>query len=117
MIWHHGRHRIATETNHPMSEPVDDVRTIDELRQFVHETLCAKENLVANEFAMTEVRLTRAGELCGLQFCVRGPRSVRLAAIWAADRNTIYLYDAKGQRYSKIPLTRQIGQARQAPAA
>jgi hypothetical protein len=100
-----------------MPEPVDDVYTFDELRRFVHETLCAKENLVADEFAITEVRLTRAGELCGLQFCVRGPRSVRLAAIWAADRNAIYLYDAKGQRYSKIPLARQISQTRQAPAA
>jgi hypothetical protein len=100
-----------------MPATVDEVQTFDELRQFVHETLCAKENLVANEFAITEVRLTRAGELCGLQFCVRGPRSVRLAAIWAADRNAIYLYDAKGQRYSKILLTRQIAALRQAPAA
>jgi hypothetical protein len=95
----------------------DDVRTFDELRKFIHETLCAKENLVANEFAITEVRLTRGGELCGLQFCVRGPRSVRLAAIWAADRNMIYLYDAKGQRYAKIPLSGPIGEARKAPAA
>ena len=100
-----------------MPATVDDVRTFDELRKFIHETLCAKENLVADEFAITEIRLTRAGELCGLQFCVRGPRSVRLAAIWAADRNTIYLYDAKGQRYSKIALSRQIAEARKAPAA
>lgn len=99
-----------------MPATVDEVQTLDELRLFIHETLCAKENLVADEFAMTEVRLTRAGQLCGLQFCVRGPRSVRLAAIWAADRNTIYLYDAKGQRYSKIPLARQIAEAH-APAA
>ena len=100
-----------------MPATVDDVRTLDELRKFIHETLCAKENLVADEFAISEVRLTRAGELCGLQFCVRGPRSVRLAAIWAAERNTIFLYDAKGQRYSKIPLARQIREGIHAPAA
>jgi hypothetical protein len=100
-----------------MPATVDEVQTFDELRHFIHETLCAKESLVANEFAMTEIRLTQGGQLCGLQFCVRGPRSVRLAAIWAADRNMIYLYDAKGQRYSKIPLSRQIADTRHAPAA
>jgi hypothetical protein len=100
-----------------MHETVDDIRTLDDLRHFVHETLCAKENLVANEFAISELRLTRGGELCGLQFCVRGPRSVRLAAIWAAERNAVYLYDAKGQRYGKIRLSQPVTGASCAPAA
>jgi hypothetical protein len=100
-----------------MHATVDDIRTVDDLRRFIHETLCAKENLVAEQFAISEVRLIRGGELCGLQFCVRGPRSVRLAAIWAADRNTIYLYDAKGQRYSKICLERPIVDTCKTPAA
>ncbi len=100
-----------------MHATVDDIRTLDDLRRFIHETLCAKENLVADEFAISEVRLTRGGERCGLQFCVRGPRSVRLAAIWAAEKNAVYLYDAKGQRYAKIPLPRQMTSAFRAPAA
>lgn len=100
-----------------MHATVDDIRTLDDLRRYIHQTLCAKENLVADEFAISEVRLTRGGELCGLQFCVRGPRSVRLAAIWAADRNAVYLYDAKGQRYAKIRIARQITSASRAPAA
>lgn len=100
-----------------MHATVDDVRTLDDLRRFIHETLCAKENLVSDEFAISEVRLIRGGELCGLQFCVRGPRSVRLAAVWAADRNAVYLYDTKGQRYAKIPLSRRITLEHRAPAA
>jgi hypothetical protein len=100
-----------------MHAKVDHVQTLDELRRFIHETLCTKENLVADEFHISEVRLIRGRELCGLQFCVRGPRSVRLAAIWAADQNVVYLYDAKGTRYSKIRLTRRLASATQAPAA
>ena len=76
-----------------------------------------KENLVPNEFAISEVRLIRGGQMCGMQFCLRGPRSVRLAAIWAADRNAVYLYDAKGQRYAKVVLPRQLTNTAQAPAA
>jgi hypothetical protein len=100
-----------------MHAKVDDVHTLDDLRRFVHETLCTKENLVANEFHVSEARLIRGGELCGLQFCVRGPRSVRLAAIWAADQNVLYLYDAKGTRYAKVRLAKRLAAATHAPAA
>jgi hypothetical protein len=74
--------------------PVADVHTLDDLRQFIHKTLCEKENLLADQFTMTEVRLTRQNEPCGLQISLRGPRNVRLGAIWAADRNVFSLYDA-----------------------
>ena len=37
-----------------------------------------------------------------------GPRSVRLAAIWAADQNVVYLYDARGTRYAKLRLTNRL---------
>jgi hypothetical protein len=87
-----------------MHTTVDDVHTLDELRQFIHKTLCEKENLLADQFTMTEVRLTRQNEPCGLQFSLRGPRNVRLGAIWAADRNVVYLYDAAGARYAKLRL-------------
>ncbi len=79
-----------------MHTKVDDVHTLDELRQFIHKTLCEKENLLADQFTMTEVRLTSGSGPCGIQFCLRGPRNVRLAAIWVADRNVVYLYDARG---------------------
>jgi hypothetical protein len=43
-----------------------------------------------------------------MQFSLRGPRSVRLGAIWAADQNMLYFYDARGQRYLKLRLKQRI---------
>ncbi len=96
---------------------VNDVHTLDDLRRFVHQTLCEKENLLVDQFAMTEVRLTRGNESCGLQFSLRGPRNVRLAAIWVADRNLVYLYDARGTRYAKLRLTTRLALQEETRAA
>ncbi len=49
----------------------------------------------------TEMQLKRRGRGCGLQFSIHGPRSIRLGAIWAADHNMIFFYDARGVRYRK----------------
>jgi len=100
-----------------MFPTVDDVHTLDELCQFIHKTLCAKENLLVDQFTMTQLRLTRHNEPCGLQFCLHGPRNVRLAAIWVADQNVVYLYDASGERYAKLRLTHRLAQQEQARAA
>jgi hypothetical protein len=100
-----------------MHPTVDDVHTLDDLRGFIHNTLCKKENLLADQFKLSVLRLMRQDQLCGLQFCLRGPRSVRLAAIWAADQNTVYLYDARGARYAKLRLTNRVSLQQHAPAA
>jgi hypothetical protein len=91
-----------------MCESLDEIRTLDDLRSYVHQTLCEKENLLADQFAMTEMQLMRRGRDCGLQFSLQGPRSVRLGAIWAADHNMIYFYDAQGERYAKIRLRHRL---------
>jgi hypothetical protein len=100
-----------------MHTKVNDVHTVDELRHFIHQTLCEKENLLADQFTMTEVRLTRGKEPCGLQFSLRGPRNVRLGAIWVADRNLVYLYDARGERYAKLRLKNGLAMTEEARAA
>lgn len=100
-----------------MHTTVDDVQTLDDLRQFVRQILCEKENLLVDQFTTTEVRLTSGSGTCGLQFCLRGPRNVRLAAIWVADRNVVYLYDARGERYAKLRLTNLPAMQEQARAA
>lgn len=91
-----------------MSVALDDVRSLDDLRAYIHARLCEKENLLAEEFAMTEMRLTRRGRDCGLQFSLHGPRQVRLGAIWASDHNLIYLYDAQGNRYDKLRVKHRL---------
>jgi hypothetical protein len=91
-----------------MSEATFGVQTMDALRHYVHERLCRHENLVAEQFALEVIPLTRQGALCGMQFLLRGPRSVRLGAVWAADHNFLYLYDARGERFHKEKLAAQI---------
>ena len=91
-----------------MSECLDEIRSLDDLRAFVHRTLCEKENLLADQFSMTESRLVRCGQECGLQFSLHGPRSVRLGAIWAADHNVVYFYDTRGERFLKVKLAHRL---------
>lgn len=85
-----------------------DLRTLDDLRTFIHKTLCQKENLLEEQFTMTEMQLMRRGRECGLQFSLHGPRSVRLGAIWASDHNVVYFYDARGERYLKLKLANRL---------
>ena len=91
-----------------ISGDLDHLSSLNDLRTFVHQTLCGKEALLADQFPLTEMALTRRNRFCGLQFSLQGPRDVRLGAIWAADHNVIYFYDARGERYLKIKLNRRI---------
>ena len=43
-----------------------DIRSLDDLRTFIHKTLCQKENLLEEQFTMTEMQLMRRGRECGL---------------------------------------------------
>ncbi len=82
--------------------------TLQELREFVHLTLCEKENLLPEQSRLEEYQLIKHGKPCGLNFFVLGPRLVRLSALWAADHNVLYFYDAKGERYLKMKLSSRI---------
>ena len=87
---------------------VEEVRTLAELRAFVHHTLCDRENLLSEQFPLRETQLTRGGRICGLEFNVHGPRSIRLNAIWAADHNQLYCYGADGERFLKVRLSHRL---------
>lgn len=91
-----------------MFECIDGIRCLDDLREYIHHKLCECENLLREQFIMTEMQLTRRGRDCGLQFSLQGPRSVRLGAIWASDHNVIYFYDARGIRYLKVKLRQRL---------
>jgi hypothetical protein len=90
------------------SSRADSIHSLDELREYIHATLCEKEDLVPEQFQMRERALVVRGRPCGVQFCLKGPRSVRLGAIWAADQNVLYLYDARGQRYMMLRLAHSV---------
>lgn len=91
-----------------LPETPAEVRSLDHLRHFVHITLCRKENLLENHFPMSELELLQNGRRCGYQFVLHGPRSVKLAAVWAESSNEVLLYDATGKRYGRIRLPHKV---------
>lgn len=107
----------AADNGMPASDRSDMVRTLDDLRTYIHSALCAKENLLAEQFKMRESRLVRSGEFCGYQFSVDGPRSVRLGAIWTTEHNAVYFYNTRGERYMRVDLPHRISGTNGAGAA
>ncbi|NOX54491.1 MAG: hypothetical protein GXP27_08640 [Planctomycetes bacterium] len=91
-----------------MGDCVDGISSFSDLKRFIHRTLCEKENLLPDQFTMSETQLTRRGRVCGMRFSIRGPRAVRLGAIWASDHNYIYFYDARGVRFRKVRLRNRL---------
>jgi hypothetical protein len=80
------------------------LRTLDDLRDYILETVCEQHHFESASLLLTERLLVRAGRPCGIYFCLSGPRSVRFTAIWETQHNTILFYGATGQRLRKIEL-------------
>jgi len=81
-----------------------ELQTIDQLREYVTQTLCIHDELEIDAFPVTERILLRGGEPCGMYFCLHGPRSVRYTAIWETDGNSILFYGSTGERFQKTTL-------------
>lgn len=90
------------------------IRSLADLRRHVLNVLCERENLIVDQFTLQESSLMRRGENCGRQFTLFGPRSIRLGAVWAADRNDLYFYDACGERFHKERLSGEISTSSEA---
>ncbi len=90
-----------------MITPAPKLQDLDQLRSFVNGTLCDNGQLEVGQFAMTERLLTRASDPCGMYFCVHGPRSVKLTAIWETDNNRVLFYDCAGERFLESPVGNQ----------
>ena len=91
-----------------MADELIQVQTHQSLLSHVHQTLCQRENLLAEQFDVQVIPLKQQDTSCGLQFLLRGPRSVRLGAVWAAEPNVLYFYDARGERFLKQQLTSRL---------
>ena len=87
---------MPTET-----QRLDDLHAI---RRYVTETLCEKDQLEANSFPFMNKSWCEAEQPCGVYFCLYGPRSLCLAAIWETDSNTILFYGSRGERFRKTQL-------------
>jgi hypothetical protein len=80
------------------------IRSLDDLRGYVNETLCKHYQLQRDAFEMTERVLHRAGKPCGIFYCLHGPRAVKFTAIWETQRNQILFYSSTGERFQKTQL-------------
>ncbi len=69
-----------------------------QLRSFIREELCLRNQLVPEAFPISERVVTKRGKPCGIFFCLHGPRSVRLTAIYDFGQACVYFYDSSGQR-------------------
>lgn len=78
--------------------------TIEDLKDYVYQTLCNHEKLEIGVFPMTQKLLTRRAQPCGMYFCLHGPRSVKFTAIWDSERNLVLFYGATGERFMKLQL-------------
>ena len=85
-----------------------DIHSLDDLRVYVQRTLCEQNELEPDTFQITERILIRSGKPCGIYFCLHGPRSVKLIAIWETDRNTVLFYGSSGERCQRTQLVRQV---------
>lgn len=77
---------------------------LNELRKYVYEILCRRDNLEPGAFHMSEQVLIRAGKPCGMHFCLHGPRAVMYSAIWETKQQTILFYDSTGLRFQRTRL-------------
>ena len=87
-----------------MSAQPLQIDNLKDLRKYVHNTICQQNELQVDAFQITERILVRGRKACGIFFCLHGPRSVKLTAIWETDRNTVLFYSSSGERVLKTQL-------------
>ena len=88
-----------------MTAAVASLPTVDALRRYVRETLCAHADLDPRYTPMREMVVQRKGEPCGLFFHIQGPRLLKAYAVWSADEARILFYDVKGDRFAETRLS------------
>jgi hypothetical protein len=87
-----------------MSAQPLQIDNLNDLRNYVRQTICDQNELEPTAFPVTERLLVRGKSPCGIFFCLHGPRSVKFTAIWETDRNTVLFYNSLGERVRKTLL-------------
>ena len=68
------------------------------IREIVEEEICCKNQLLPKAFPLTEKLLRKQGNPCGIFYCLHGPRSIRLTAVFDIETARVLFYDSTGQR-------------------
>jgi hypothetical protein len=84
---------------------MERLHNLEHLRDYVNKILRQQDQLELDAFRMTERILLRGSKPCGIFFCLHGPRSVKVTAIWETESNTILFYNSTGQRFHRTRLT------------
>jgi len=87
-----------------MVECQTSIQNFEDIRHYVTQTLSNIELLRPESSQLTTRLLTRNSQPCGIYFCLHGPRTVRLTAIWETDANTILFYGSRGERVQRTRL-------------
>lgn len=90
-----------------MRQECAEINNLVQLRQFVSRTLCHLNDFEEGIFQITERILVRYGKQCGILFCLHGPRSVRLTAIWETVTNSVIFYGSTGEKICRTALESQ----------
>lgn len=89
-----------------MRQDAQQFETLEQLAQFVADTLGRLENLKSELFELTQEMIFRREKPCGILFCLHGPRAVKLTAIWETDLNRVLFYGSCGRRVQSTVLER-----------
>lgn len=90
--------------------------SFDHFCRHVEVYLCRIGQLEPGEFPMTRRQVSRGGESCGLYFCVHGPRSVKLTAVYDHRKKTTIYYGTDGVRRSQESISVQLPSAQRSSA-
>jgi len=71
---------------------------LQSLRRIVLQKLCDIGMLEPDQFPMTERSVKKADRVCGVYYCLHGPRSVKFTAIADFDRASLIVYHSDGTR-------------------
>lgn len=94
--------------------PID----FDLLRNDVHRKLADLGHLEFGSFPMTERLVVRGEEVCGIYFCLHGPRNVKLTAICDLKRRNVIYYGTDGLRaYESVVPSSTLTTARKAASS
>lgn len=88
-----------------VSNNISSIKTLGELQKYVYATLCDDHELLTDAFPTSEAEIRRNnGDVCGMMFCVHGPRAVNFTAIWEKKKNRVFFYGPRGERYRQTTL-------------
>ncbi len=75
--------------------------SFEQFCRHVESQLCQIGQLEVGQFPMTRRKVSRGGDSCGYYFCIHGPRSVKLTAVYDHRKKVTIYYGTDGVRSSQ----------------